>query len=691
MHKTSFQGGGLLLVYLVCLLLNFVWFKEIIAFGTISYKKTKNFKDFSFNDIPKKEYSTTYLLSHSKISNSNSSYNKNSQEVKSAENTKLANEEYLKGKKFERIDQLDSAKQYIFNAISKVETTKSIDYNTLDWIIDLGLIYQKQDSVLLSIECYKKAIKIIEKIPKCDVSSFSQNFHQAYSKLAEIYSTLGLKQEARFYSDRALEKSTEIGLARPIVQSIIDIINYRPTIEEIEVSFNRGFNISKNLNDSLLSYQLLQTISQVYIDSLQLELAHQSISKNYDIVKKLKDNNRLNEVKFQEATLFRLTSSFMKSLQLTKELQQYYEAYPNSKFLEQIYHNLSLNFESIGQIDSSFYYAKRASLQRKLLNNDQYILSTINKYLSFEDKQKAILKRIEQQNLENLADKAEIKAKRSYYIAILSVIFSTLLLLAFGYLYVKRNCYTLKLKSLNESLRTEEKKLDSTNKKLINFSNVISHDILSNLYIVLSARNIFRNIENQEENLKQYFTITQQTSIELTEYCINLLKETQSVPSQKHLLINPNPVLEKVLNRYKNTLLKHNFTVKTSALSGTYLPMAILEQIFQNIISNAIRYASSSSKPRIEIIEKIIDANYLEWHFKDNGPGITDSIAKQLFLLKKKDTKVDGGQQMGLALLKESLNNEGANIFNTNNNEGGACFVIQIPNHETSKRPLFSK
>lgn len=681
MHRTSFFRLGLLPIYLVCLFLNFFWFKEVIFFEHTPPLISKSLPEHSSNYSLKKGDSSAYLISYAKMPERFPSYHKKSQQAESEEAFKLAKEQYEKGKRYQLVGKLDSAKYYIYSAFSKSKDFKFKYFSTLNWIIDLGIIYQEQDSILSSIECYTKSIEIIEKIPTCKVSTFLQNYHQPYLNLAEIYSNLGLKQEAQFYSNRALVKSDEIGLAKPIVQSIISVINQKPTINGTKLHFDRGYHISQYLDDPMLRYQLLRTMSQICIDSSELKLARKSITENYDLAKKLKNKDALNWIKLQQASLLYIDKSFVESFKLAKELQEYYEANHNNKFLELIYHNLSLNFESKGQIDSSLYFANKASYHSNLLKNDQYILSTISRYLASKDKQRSILKKLEQQNLENLAFKAKVKAKRSYYISILSVIFSTILLISFGYIYLQKNWYTLRLKILNKDLQNEEKKLNSTNKKLKNFTNVISHDILSNLYIVLSASNIFKDTKDRENNLEQYFNITQQTSIELTEYCGNLLKETQSTSFHNSIRVDPNPILEKVLNRFKSILVKHNFNIEKSALSNTHLSVATLEQLFQNLISNSIRYASSPSMPKIKITEKINDSNYLEWHFKDNGPGIRDSVAKQLFLLKKKDIKVNGSQQMGLALLKESLNNQGANILLSNHHEQGAHFIIQIPYH----------
>jgi len=102
-----------------------------------------------------------------------------------------------------------------------------------------------------------------------------------------------------------------------------------------------------------------------------------------------------------------------------------------------------------------------------------------------------------------------------------------------------------------------------------------------------------------------------------------------------------------------------------------------LQQVFQNLISNAIKY-NDKEEAIIEIgVEK--DTSPYCFYVKDNGPGIDEAISTKIFDLFATGTTAAKGETstgVGLNLLKMIVGEQGGKIWMKNNPEGGSSFYF---------------
>jgi PAS domain S-box-containing protein len=104
-----------------------------------------------------------------------------------------------------------------------------------------------------------------------------------------------------------------------------------------------------------------------------------------------------------------------------------------------------------------------------------------------------------------------------------------------------------------------------------------------------------------------------------------------------------------------------------------------MEQLFQNLIGNAIRYRSQEA-PRIEVAA---EACGQEWRFsvRDNGVGIDPFYQEQIFgMFKRLNNWVDcPGTGMGLAICKRIVERAGGRIWVESQVGEGSTFVFTLP------------
>lgn len=102
-----------------------------------------------------------------------------------------------------------------------------------------------------------------------------------------------------------------------------------------------------------------------------------------------------------------------------------------------------------------------------------------------------------------------------------------------------------------------------------------------------------------------------------------------------------------------------------------------LEQVIENLITNAIRYAKKS--PLYVKVSADEKSAYLE--VCDQGPGIPPEHQQQIFNQFERlgDGSDRGGLGLGLFIVKEIVTLHGGNISVSNLNTGGARFLIDLP------------
>lgn len=248
------------------------------------------------------------------------------------------------------------------------------------------------------------------------------------------------------------------------------------------------------------------------------------------------------------------------------------------------------------------------------------------------------------------------------------------------FFYFRERSRVTKLSLQNESLK-------KINERLHRFNGVTSHDILSSLDLILSTGNVLVGKRAPKESLIRYYEMTQLTSRRLKNYCLRLLEETHSITNKEACLNDPMPLVEEILAKHELFLQSKGCSVELEMLSPTPLPLCIVEQVFQNLISNALRYGMGASEPLLRIAEeRSLVLHNIRWIVEDNGDGVNILDRELIFNKQGRGKVASQGQNLGLYLLRETLKNYGAKIWVEQRKAGGARFIIDFgsPRNELS-------
>ena len=258
-----------------------------------------------------------------------------------------------------------------------------------------------------------------------------------------------------------------------------------------------------------------------------------------------------------------------------------------------------------------------------------------------------IEKSIENENLKNSKLSLEIKSKNDQKIRkafIVIFILANLLLLTIIFFYNlinKKNKMKLnETHELNTALKLQRSELNIKNKqlqqeinsniKLQEFANIVSHDLKSPLVKIGELIKIFKSKNPGSLNDIHYLDLIESTTASLSLFINSLLDFAKIKRIKMELKSTDLPaLLNRVLAKAtplgfdQSNIHYHNIP------NYIYCNKILIEQLFQNLITNAVRSAAPD-RPLIINISAKKEQNQWLLEVRDNGSGIEDDIIRSL-------------------------------------------------------------
>ncbi len=104
-----------------------------------------------------------------------------------------------------------------------------------------------------------------------------------------------------------------------------------------------------------------------------------------------------------------------------------------------------------------------------------------------------------------------------------------------------------------------------------------------------------------------------------------------------------------------------------------------ISQVFQNLISNAIKYRKADAAPNIQISAST-DGQWVTFQITDNGIGFRQEYADRIFLLfQRLHGRSIPGTGIGLALCRRIVERLGGKIWVRSEENVGSSFYFTLP------------
>ncbi|MEM1171236.1 MAG: ATP-binding protein [Cyanobacteria bacterium P01_H01_bin.35] len=145
--------------------------------------------------------------------------------------------------------------------------------------------------------------------------------------------------------------------------------------------------------------------------------------------------------------------------------------------------------------------------------------------------------------------------------------------------------------------------------------------------------------------------------------------------------INLNELIENVSEVVKISKLDISFEIrKMDDLPVIYGDKILLEQVFSNLINNAVKY-NKKDKKIVEIGYEDTEESASIIYVKDNGIGIREKHQETIFKIFKRlhgQGKFGGGTGVGLTIVKKIIERHGGKIWLESNYGQGTTFYVKL-------------
>lgn len=250
-----------------------------------------------------------------------------------------------------------------------------------------------------------------------------------------------------------------------------------------------------------------------------------------------------------------------------------------------------------------------------------------------------------------------------------------------------------KVKERTEELLRSNQALETSNTELAQYASVASHDLQEPLRkIATFSRIIQERFLNSSSEAEQFMEKVIFSS-ERMRILINDLLNYSKLSAVSHFTkTNMNELLHGVIADLELSAKEKNADIRISPLPDAEVIPGQIRQVFQNLLSNALKFAKKNCTPMIRIHgEKIAqkgfnaipdeEGHFLRLYFEDNGIGFDEKYAEKIFTIFQRLHRREEyeGTGIGLAIVKKIIDNHSGILTAKSKTDTGTTFIIIIP------------
>lgn len=251
-----------------------------------------------------------------------------------------------------------------------------------------------------------------------------------------------------------------------------------------------------------------------------------------------------------------------------------------------------------------------------------------------------------------------------------------------------------KVKERTRELQQSNAELELSNNELMQFASIASHDLKEPLRKIHIFSSMIREryFPEDDSTIADYLDRIIRASSRMTRLINDLLEYSRLSAKSLFQPTDLSLLVQEVLHDIELAIAEKKAVVTVSGLPVIDAIPGQMRQIFQNLISNAIKFSRDSVPPVIEIKGELVNepavhacedpiGNYCRITVKDNGIGFDEQYAQKIFVIFQRlhSRESYDGTGIGLAIAKKIVERHGGVISATGKENEGAAFTIVLP------------
>jgi PAS domain S-box-containing protein len=240
----------------------------------------------------------------------------------------------------------------------------------------------------------------------------------------------------------------------------------------------------------------------------------------------------------------------------------------------------------------------------------------------------------------------------------------------------------INLKRLNANIEKNAKELAISNAELEQFAYIASHDLQEPLRMITSY---LSQIEIKYEGIidekgKRYIHFAVDGARRMRQIILDLLEYSRvGRTGGKDENIDLNEIIGEILVLFKKQIAEKNAVITFDTLPVVLAHPTPMRQVFQNLLSNALKYSTEDTPVKIHISVKE-QKEHWQFAIKDNGIGIAKEYYDKIFIIFQRlhNKEEFSGTGLGLAVTKKIIETMGGKIWVKSTEEKGSTFYFTI-------------
>ncbi|VXD16159.1 PAS domain-containing sensor histidine kinase (modular protein) [Marinoscillum sp. 108] len=235
---------------------------------------------------------------------------------------------------------------------------------------------------------------------------------------------------------------------------------------------------------------------------------------------------------------------------------------------------------------------------------------------------------------------------------------------------------------LTEAKKTEQAKvLHAKNKELEEFTYIVSHDLKVPVRTISNYIEIIREDHESElsKELLRYINSIDKAAARMQALIHGLLDYSLLGKSPTLEPLNLNQTLKDVREDLNSLIQVHDARISVGELPNLNVYPVEMRQLFQNLITNAIKFRKDDVAPVISIEGHLVEG-FWKFSVKDNGIGIEEKQFEKIFIIFQRATTESKfeGQGIGLANCKKITEMHGGRLWVESEPGIGSTFYFTI-------------
>jgi PAS domain S-box-containing protein len=255
------------------------------------------------------------------------------------------------------------------------------------------------------------------------------------------------------------------------------------------------------------------------------------------------------------------------------------------------------------------------------------------------------------------------------------------------------------LRQRNDQLEIINRALEVSNHDLQQFASVASHDLQEPVRKILIFSHLLReNLNTLSSESRTYIEKIIESSTRMKRLIIDILSYSRLSANEIGIEeVNLNDLTRELIEDYELQVEEKNAKIIVGNLPLVHGNKGQLRQVFQNIISNALKFAKAGVQPIITISGKRIatksfdstedaEGDFALITFEDNGIGFDEIYLSKVFALFDRLNSKDKyeGTGIGMSIAKKIIDKHNGLITASSKEGAGANFKIILPLRQTA-------